>query len=61
MKGASMKVVNVNSLPTELWYPYSRLGGTYGDQSTEGNRFDLADFTANHSDYRQLDPVTPSL
>lgn len=56
-----MKVVNVNSLPTELWYPYSRLGGTYGDQGTEGNRFDLADFTANRSDYRQLGPVTPSL
>lgn len=61
MKGTSMKVVNFISLPTELWYPYSRLGETYGDQGTEGNRFDLADFTANHSDYRQLGPVTPSL
>jgi len=56
-----MKVVNVHSLPTELWYPYSRLGGTYGDQSSEGNQFDLANYFANRSDYRQLDPVTPSL
>ena len=61
MKGAAMKVVNVHSLPTELWYPYSRLGGTYGDQSSEGNQFDLANYFANRSDYRQLDPVTPSL
>ncbi len=57
MKGAAMKVVNVHSLPTELWYPYGRPGGTYVDQSTEGSQFDLAHFVANRSDYRRLDQV----
>ena len=52
-----MKVVNVHSLPTELWYPYGRPGGTYVDQSSEGNQFDFAHFVANRSDYRRFDQV----
>jgi len=52
-----MKVVNVNSLSTELWYPYGRPRGTYVDQSSEGSQFDFAHFVANRSDYRRLDQV----
>ena len=61
MKGATMKVVNVHSLQTELWYPYSRLGGTYGGQGSEGNQFDSTHRVANRSDYRRLGPVTSGL
>jgi hypothetical protein len=57
MKGAAMKVENVNSLSTELWYPYGRPRGTYVDQSSEGSQFDFAHFVANRSDYRRLDQV----
>lgn len=57
MKGATMKVVNVHSLPTELWYPYSRPGGTYVDQGPEGNQGNLANFVASTPDYLRLDWV----
>lgn len=56
-----MKVVNVHSLPTELWYPYGRPRGTHADQSSEGSQFDLAHFAADRSDYRRLDQVTLGL
>lgn len=61
MKGAAMKVVNIHSLPTELWYPYGRLGGTYADQSSEGSQFDLTHCVADRSDYRRFDQVTLGL
>jgi len=56
-----MKVVNIHSLPTELWYPYGRLGGTYADQSSEGSQFDLTHCVADRSDYRRFDQVTLGL
>lgn len=52
-----MKVEKVNSLPTELWYPYSRPGVTYVDQGIEGSQYDLAHYVANRADYRRSDQV----
>lgn len=52
-----MKVVNVYSLPTELWYPYGRPGGTYVDQGAEGNQGNLASNVAGSPDYLRLDRV----